>query len=277
MKRYPHIFSKLYYEPLVLTRAKHNEICKFMESRLQDGGGEINIGGREPLSADEEMEWNGYRRVNDAAIITVEGPIGKHLSSMEMMSGGGCDLDNVNAMIDLAIEDPDVERIIFDFRSPGGSVTGIPETGRKIAGIVSKPTIAYTDSECCSGALWLAAQCRTIYATESATIGSIGVWCAYLDVSRQMANQGQSIQEFSAGKYKTMGAYWRPLSDEEAGMIQRNVDKIYGQFKTAVNLHREVADKFMQGQTFDGMDALDAGLIDFLVEDLQQVLDEDQS
>jgi protease-4 len=151
-------------------------------------------------------------------------------------------------------------------------VTGIPELGRKIAAIVSKETLAFWDSECCSGGMWLAMQCQRAYCTESSSSGSIGVWCAYLDLSRQMAKEGVSVQEFSAGKYKTMGAYWKPLTAEEGDMIQSQVDKIYEQFKEAVQLRRVIADEFMQGQIFDGPEAIDAGLADGLVESIEEII-----
>ena len=206
----------------------------------------------------------------EVAIIPVHGVIVGKASDIPM-SSCGCGLDVVGMLIDEAVADANVKRIIFDFNSPGGAVTGVPELGRKIAGIVSKETIGFTDSECCSGALWLAMQCQQFRATESASMGSIGVWCAYLDMSRQMDRDGVSIQEVSAGKYKTMGAYWKPLSKEERAMVQRSVDKIYGQFKEAVNTRRQVADEFMQGQIFDGPEAVNAGICDGLVEGMDEL------
>lgn len=265
MKKYPHLVSQLFNRPLLITRAKHAAICRVLDARLAAPRAEtVEV---EP----EEPEDEPYVQVNDTAIIAVHGILGKHLDQFEMMSGG-CACDTVAGMIDIALQNTGVGRIIFDFRSPGGSVTGIPELGRKIANITSKQTIAFTDSECCSGALWLAEQCQTFYATESACLGSIGVWCAYWDLTRKLEMDGERMQCISAGKYKTMGAYWQPLTPDELKILQADVDKIHSQFQDAVNLRRQVADEFMQGQTFDGPDALAAGLIDGLVEDLDEIL-----
>jgi ClpP class serine protease len=87
-----------------------------------------------------------------------------------------------------------------------------------------------------------------------------------------MHAEGVNLQEFSAGKYKTMGAYWKPLSKEEGKMIQESVDKIYEQFKEAIQMRRQVADEFMQGQTFDGPEAMWAGLIDGVVEGMEELV-----
>jgi protease-4 len=88
-----------------------------------------------------------------------------------------------------------------------------------------------------------------------------------------MQNDGENMQAISAGKYKLMGAYWKPLSDEEKKMLQKEVDQIYEDFKSAVNLNREVSDEFMQGQIFDGKQAQEIGLIDGCVDDLEDVLE----
>jgi signal peptide peptidase SppA len=268
MKKFPHIISKLFYEPLILTRAKHAAMVNVLESHMAKMAMPMDDGDGKDDEPDDDC---GYIETERTAIIPVNGVLVAKASDIPM-SSCGCGLDAVSAMIDVAVADKNVRKILFYFKSPGGSVTGVPECGRKIAGIVSKSTVAFTDTECCSGALWLAEQCQQVYMTPSAAFGSIGVWCAYLDMSRNLDNEGVKVQEFSAGKYKTMGAYWKSLSKDESKMIQASVDKIYGQFKEAVQTRRVVADEFMQGQIFDGEEAVAAGLVDGLVESIEEVI-----
>lgn len=263
MKRYPHLIAKL-FEPLVLTPQKFHAVCSVLESKI---AGELPM----PKVQDGDEDDPEMAEAGTTAIIPVHGILGKHLDGLEMMSGG-CNLDTVSAMIDVAEASPSVRRVIFDFRSPGGSVQGTPETARKIYRM-TKPTIGFTDSECCSGALWLAAQCQRFYATQTASIGSVGVWTAYLDISRQMANAGENMQAIFAGKYKLLGAYWKPLTDDERAIIQRGVDKIYAAFKEAMASQRQVSDaNFGNGLVFDGEEAQELGFIDGLVEDFDEVL-----
>lgn len=266
MKKYPHVINRLFYEPLVITQARHAALCRVLEARLQ--GTEPAMPGQDE---EEPATMEGWDTNGEDQVIEVHGVLVGKASDIPM-STCGCGLDEVSARIDEALQDQNVKRIIFDFNSPGGAVTGIPELGRKIAGIVSKETIGFTDSECCSGALWLGMQCQRFHATQSAAVGSIGVWCAVLDISRQMENEGVKLQEISAGKYKTMGAYWKPLTKEERGMLQASVDKIYAQFKEAVNLRRQVAEEFMQGQVFDGEEAVEAGISNGVVEGLEELI-----
>jgi protease-4 len=118
----------------------------------------------------------------------------------------------------------------------------------------------------------MASQCQSFVASESSSVGSIGVWCAYLDISRQLANEGTNVQEISAGKYKTMGAYWKPLTSEEKGVLQTQVDRLHAQFKDAVLLRREVDAKHMEGQIFDGAEAMEIGLVNDVADSLDDIL-----
>jgi len=269
MKRFPHIISKLFYEPLILTPQKHGALCQVVEAHMD---GKLTAQAEE-MPADVE---NDAVKIGGTMIIPVYGVIDQHIP--DSPSGGeGCDVGELSDMIDNARADASVNRIVFDFRSPGGSVTGVPELARKIASILpeEKETVAWTDSECCSGALWLAAQCQKFYSTPSASIGSVGVWCAYMDASRAMENSGQTMQSFSAGKYKLLGAYWKPMSDEERTIVQKSVDKIYSNFKSAMQTYRSVSDESCgNGLCFDGEESADIGFTDGTMESLDELLEQ---
>ena len=265
MKHFPNIIARLFYEPLAITKARHFAIWRVVDARLA-GHGDMHLEAPGEPTGDIE----DYTVIGSDAIIPVHGVLTQHASDIPA-SSCGCGLDKVEAMRSVAAADPSVRRLVFDFRTPGGGVGGIPELGNRIAA-TPKETIAFTDSECCSGGQWLASQCQRFYATESSNVGSIGVWCAYLDLSKKLASEGVNIQEFSAGKYKTMGAYWKPLTDDEKKLIQSQVDKIHTQFKSAVNLRREIASKHMEGQIFDGSEGVEVGLVDGLVDSLDDIL-----
>lgn len=259
-RNFPHIIAKVYREPWLITPQKHRAIQSVLEARM-DG----------ILPGDDEAdEPAGMARDGSTAIIPVHGVIGKHLSMLEM-SSGGCDLDAVNAMISEAEQDDSIETIIFDFRTPGGTVTGVPETARRIASI-SKKTIGFTDSECCSAGYWLASQCKQFYLTETAATGSIGVYSVFEDYSRALENEGVKVNAISSGKFKLAGAYFKPMTDDERKMFQAGVDKLHAQFKEAVRRNREVPDSAMEGQCFDGLEALEVGLADGLVESIDELL-----
>lgn len=227
--------------------------------------------GEEDYEPDEE-DYGELDIRGDVAVIPVHGVITAHASDIPA-SSCGCGLDIVQQQVKAARAASEVETILFDFQTPGGGVPQTPETARLISSVKDKKTIGYADTECCSAGVWMATQCDYFYCAPSASVGSIGVWCAYLDISRAMANDGMNMQAISAGKYKLLGAYWKPLAPDETAMLQDDVDKIYGQFKTAVNLNREISDEYMQGQIFDGEQACQIGLCDGLYDSMDDLLD----
>jgi len=261
---YPHILAKVLRGIWVITDAKFQAIESILASHL----GEKATRSESLLESEEASP----SIVGSTFVLPVYGIIGKHLSLMEMMSGS-CDLDQVNAALDVAANNSAIKKVVLDFRSPGGTVTGIPETARKIAALAeTKKVVSFTDSECCSGALWLASQAGEFYCTESAEVGSVGVYLALLDKSRMYENEGVKFNAISAGKYKLSGASFRPLSSDERRMFQADVDKIHEQFKSAVRANRSVPDESLEGQIFTGPDAVTAGLVDSLVDDIEDLL-----
>lgn len=272
MKAYPHIITKLFYEPLLITPLAHEALCQLLESRM----GAMQIGGMpmpdEPETPEDMPDEEDMAERGKVAIIPVHGTIVRYPEDIAM-SKCGCSLEGLNAMIDAAEADPNISTIIYDFRTPGGSATGVPETGRKIASS-RKDTIAFTASECCSAGIWLAAQCKKFYATGSSQVGSVGVVMKGLDMTAAMKKDGIKVNEISAGKYKTLGAPWKVLTGEERAILQAGVDKLYAQFKEAMETYRIVDDEhFGNGRVFDGEDAAQLGFTDGVVEGIEDILD----
>src|SRR5690242_2589318 len=122
MKRYPHCVNKLFYEPLVLTPARHASLCRVLEARMA-GQMPNNSGDNDDDEDDnDEDDWQTY---GNTAIIPVHGVLVGHEDDIPA-SSCGCGLDRISAMIDTALADDQVETLIFDIRSPGGGVTGLP-------------------------------------------------------------------------------------------------------------------------------------------------------
>jgi len=265
---YPHILAKVLRGIWVITDSKFQAIESVLASRLAAEGTQESI--MSVAAVDESASEPTF--TGRTMIIPIHGIISKHCSMMEMASGG-CDLDQVNAALEVADNDSTVDKIILDFRSPGGTITGIPETAARITALAEhKDVVAYTDSECCSGALWLAAMAPSFFCTESADVGSVGVYLALLDKSRMLEDMGVKVNAISAGKYKLSGAPFKPLTTEERAMFQADVDRIYGMFKAAVQLNREVPEEYCEGQVYMGQSAVNAGFCNGLVDDIQDLL-----
>ncbi len=267
MRAYPHIIKKAYYEPLCITVAKFMAIHTVLESRLSDANAMQMAQPASPRVEDFDIA-----RYGATAIIPITGIIGQHIPAIDTFSSGPMtDIDDVKTAINVSEQDPSIERVLFAFDTPGGSAAGVPEVARKILGM-TKPTTAFTDSECCSAGVWLASQCQRFYATPSSAVGSVGVWSAYTDLTEKMKKDGVKMNSVQAGKYKLLGAWWKPMSAEEETILQTRVDKLHAEFKTAVSHYRQVEARYLEGQVFDGQEAAQIGMIDGLVEDIADIL-----
>ena len=114
-----------------------------------------------------------------------------------------------------------------------------------------------------SAAYWLASGADIILASQSAQVGSIGVYMAWMDDSRAMEMKGYRAELIKRGKFKGMGVSGTSLSDDARALLQNSVDQVYGWFTGHVKLFREdISQEAMEGQTFFAADAKEQDLID---------------
>ena len=264
---YPEILAKVIGGKWAITEATFQGYESFLTSRLAGDKSKLEADDiDEEVSDDPEIKGTTIR-------IPIYGIIGQHLSRVEVDYFHGCDLDRINNILDIAEDDPSLDTVLLDFRSPGGTISGLPETADKIRALAeNKDVIAFSDSYCCSAALWLAAMAPKFYCTRSAQVGSVGVYLALLDKSRMLEDMGIKVNAIVSGKYKLAGSSFKRLTPEEEAMFQAEVDKIASEFRSAVQLNRSVQSEFLEGQTYMGQDAVDAGFCDSLVEDREQAL-----
>jgi signal peptide peptidase SppA len=221
-------------------------------------------GGRADIDIDPaDLETEGREDPPGIKVIDIYGPLAKRVSDLQLMSGV-TDIDVISNQIDEALADDTVEGIFLDVDSPGGSVTGIPELAEKIRlAKAQKPIVAFTDSLMASAAYWIAAGASAIVSTGSAMVGSIGVYMAWLDVSRKFEMEGMRTELIKAGKFKATGITGIALTDEQRALLQAEIDEVFGWFAKSVRLGRgQVASDTMEGQTFYGQKSVELNLVD---------------
>ena len=79
----------------------------------------------------DEMDEYTFSEAGGVAIIPVHGVIGHKVGAVAKMLGAVDALD-VMAAIELAADDDEVDTIILDIDSPGGTVAGVPELAETI-------------------------------------------------------------------------------------------------------------------------------------------------
>lgn len=205
--------------------------------------------------------------IGDMAAIDVCGPITYKSSWLSYYFGGACIAD-IQQQFRVALADPAVGTIAFRLDSPGGDVTMMDELALEVfAARGKKPILAIADTMVCSCAYWLASQADTIYATQSAQLGAIGVYCEHDDISAMLEKAGIKITLIAHGDNKVDGSPYEPLSDSARADMKASVDEIGGWFDAAVARGRgvdvaTVLKDFGQGKVFRGKKAISLGLAD---------------
>lgn len=282
--RFAQLLTRFYFEPWYLRPDVHSAFGQILQQHLagdqrttqrvhahqtvpyQPGRPIVGpVEGGQPLVPQMTVE-------DGVAIIPVWGVLGKRLDWLELYCGG-CDYEHVAAFAQMALTDPTIESVIFDFNSPGGMAQGIPEIEPTLAELsAAKPTLGYTDTQCCSAAYRLAAHCREIYASPSAAVGSIGTVLAAVDNSKEWENKGWVLELFASGALKAIGMDGKKWTDAERNHLREKMERKQAQFLAVMSAYRpQVAAESMQGQWFDGDEAESRGLVDGLANTLAEL------
>jgi len=275
MKSYAHLFAKLFAQPLMLHLPVRQSFENALLARMRGDPAPVAVMAPHAEAGETGAKWrqnraayrmeNVFARYGNVAVIQIHGVIDKVISSFEMECYGGCDLQDIDNALAVVANDDRITHVVLDIHSPGGSVVGLKDTAARIAQLrQTKEVHAYIAGMAASAGYYLASQADVISAGESAIVGSIGTYIAVLDASRWYQEEGLEMQVLKAGDYKTMGAQWRPLTDDEKKYLQNMVDTCNAEFKAAVTTLRSVEDSTMQGQWMNGKEGHSLKLVDQL-------------
>lgn len=175
----------------------------------------------------------------------------------------------IRNQVSAALGDDDVEAIIFDVNSNGGTVAGCQETADLMwegnAANGGKPMIAVVDANCHSAAYFLTSQCDHVAITPSGSAANIGVLMTHWDISEMMSEAGVKVSFIIAGAHKVDGNPYEPLSDDVRAEFQADVDATYDVFVAAVVRGRGMDDQAVrdtEARCYGAADALALGLVD---------------
>lgn len=196
-------------------------------------------------------------------VITPQG--GGALGTLLGMGGG---IATFRQELAKALADDSVDRIVMEVNSPGGLTDRVPETAALIRHARErKPITAVANTMAGSAAYWLASQADEVVVAPSGEVGSIGTYMLHTDKSGANEKAGLDVTITSAGRYKTEGNAYEPLSDEAQEARQRKVDLFYGKFVDDVAKGRkvlpgEIVEGYGEGRTLLAEAAVEAGLAD---------------
>lgn len=209
----------------------------------------------------------GGRRSGAVAILPLHGPIAQRMNMMTAVSGG-TSTELFGKQFRAVMAEPGIGSIVIEVDSRGGTASGVEELATEIfKARGKKPIIAQVNSMMASAAFWIGAAADEIVITPGGEIGSVGVYGMHMDFSEADKKAGVKTTLISAGKFKTEGNQFEPLSDEARGAFQKRIDEVYGMFISSLARSRGVSaatvrNGFGDGRVVGAKEALELGMAD---------------
>jgi capsid assembly protease len=230
----------------------------------------------------EQQQTRGLTRhgteTRTVTVIPVRGFLTQRLDLLTFILGG-TSLSWVQLQMSRALRNRDVQAIVLDVDSGGGSVYGVPELAAAVRRARKvKTVIASVNGTAASAAYWIAASAGKLVAAPSAEVGSIGVIAAHVDQSKFDAQAGVKVTYIAQPPRKVEGNRHQPLDPDAQAYIQQQVDTYHQMFVAGVARGRSVPASdvnhlFGEGRTLLAGDALKVRMID-QVGTLEDVLQE---
>lgn len=199
---------------------------------------------------------------NGIAVLHIDGALG-YRSSLWSAWLGIDTYNSIEAAFDKLLADESVKGIVLSIHSPGGLIAGVDDVAEKIfAARGSKPAgiVAHSAGMLCSAAYWIAAACEKIYVSSQAEVGSIGT-LARFDSSDNSGNIVTVRSNLSSQKSLD------PKTPRGMIALEETLDAMATAFIEKVAKYRgitfdEVYEKYGQGKTFIGENAVKTGMVD---------------
>lgn len=225
------------------------------------------------MAVDDEPDEGNLARdysTDNIAVVPVQGTLMRGVSPAVAKFFGITDTAVLKDKINALAEDDSVNGVLLDIDSPGGSASGISETASAIAMLnKKKPVYASVEGTMASAAYWLGAQARTIVASPSSKVGSIGVYLPVIDSSENYKAQGVKVEliKNKEAKYKGAGFDGTSLTEDQKQYLADMVQDIFKDFRGAVLSSRpSLPEEAMQGQVYLGGRAKSMQLVDVVGE-----------
>ena len=166
-----------------------------------------------------------------------------------------------------ASADPNVDGILLAINSPGGETDLAFETAADlVAAGKQKPLWAVAGTSAYSAGYLLASSASRVYVPPiSGGVGSIGVYMAHMDYSEMLENAGVKATFIEAGRGKTDGHPYKPLSAAAKEKLTQMVERSYAAFVDHVSAQRGLSPGAIHklgADCFAGGSAIEAGLAD---------------
>jgi signal peptide peptidase SppA len=245
------------------------DLTRFYETDAAAEGATLEVASRESLEAaygfapDDDDDRKPFAYQDGVAVIPIHGTL---LNRFNGAWGFVTGYQYIRRMLNLALDDEDVEVIVFDVDSPGGEAAGCFELAREImASRRVKPSLAMVDALAASGGIALGVAPTAIYAIPSARVGSIGVYRMHVSYEGALKDAGIKVTFATAGDHKVEGNPYQDLPQKVLDEWRESAGKTWDDFIALVAEARDLSEdevRATQARVYRADEALAKGLID---------------
>lgn len=177
-------------------------------------------------------------------------------------------INEIRHALQRALDRDDVDSIMLEVNSPGGSVLGLRAAADDLFEANKVKTVhAHAHGLVASAAYFMASQADRFTADAGTIVGSIGTINAILDASKAAEKDGIKVHVVRSHELKAPGMFFgEEVTEAQVAELQREVDDLTADFRRAVARGRGMEAKAVAdvatGQTWLAEDAKGLGLID---------------
>lgn len=241
----------------------HYQIDQCVTFYTSNAPSRINIVAAEH-DEDEEMNVDDVAQEGSTAVVPIIGAITKYRKPSSSTPG----TKDLEAVLQQLANSKKVGSIVLQIDSPGGAVYGTNTLVQRI-NTISKPVIAFVDSQATSAGMEIASAADEIIAsTGKDQVGSIGTMISFADMKGYYEQLGVKFHEIYATQSTEKN---REMREAEGGFYQllreRMLDPLNEEFIETVRTNRGDAlqnppDDLFKGRVYFAQDAVSFGLID---------------
>lgn len=228
------------------------------------------------LSKEDKINFISLSKYKDAVDLTdtfVKDKIAVVYAEGEIVYGKGSPeeigSDEYLSLLKKIRNDKSVRALVLRINSPGGSSLASEIIWREVALMRKKgmPVVVSMGDVAASGGYYIASNASKIFVQPNTITGSIGVFGIIPDISSFMKNKlGVTFDRVNTASMADAPSLTRPMSEQEKAIVQKEIDRIYLDFKSKVASGRKKTmdnvDSIAQGRVWTGKRALQIGLAD---------------
>jgi len=277
--RFEKVLRELNDRPWLVRPSSHANMRAIVEKRMTMTAAEFAAQKREGEDfSGDKVELDSMSIVDGVARIPFAGVLIKGASGWEKGSGA---LAHSDVEIDIreALADPEVKAIFYDVDSPGGTCAGSFELSELIAAASQqKPSMAWVEGVCCSAALLCMSGVTNglIYGSLTSELGAVEAYMPWVDASARYKAMGYEVDIIKpeSSKHAAAGYPGTSLSKEQREYLQSQTEDLLQMYVAHLNEVRpSIKSESMDGRTFIGRKAIEAGMMDAITSKEQAMLD----